>query len=880
MKKVEWLCEHRIWYNNLVDKVKFIESPWSLEPENIFSVLKTSPQGLSEQEASHRLKIYGKNIFHKQERQSAIAIFIKQLANPLIFILIGAAIITTVLQEWTEVVVITLAVLINTGLGFYREYHAENTLEKLSSFIKDRSRVIRANHETEIDSEMLVPGDVLKLSYGSRVSADARIINANNITTDESILTGESTPVRKSEEVKPVAASVSERANMVHAGTLTLDGFATVVVISTGDRTEIGKIAGLVSGIHRVKTPIQRGLSRLAWIIFSIVVMIVVGIFILGIYRGESILEMLILSAAVAVGAVPEALPIALTVILSIGAERIAKKRGIVRTLIAAETLGSTSVIMTDKTGTLTEANMRLVGIYSVNKLVSGDTGPMAYSASDQKVLEMALSNVDVLIENPESEISAWVFKGKPFEVNIVKTARDHGLDVSRFSINENSQILIPFNSSHKFSVSMLGSLFIIMGAPDILLSRSKMDAATYQKIELWITKASEEGKRLIAIGKKSSVITSVSETENIEFVGILAFHDPVRKEVPSAIRSIESMGTRVVMVTGDLKGTAIAVAREIGWNIAPHEVLTGHDLKIISDEALLGLIPSIKIFARVTPEDKLRIGLLYRRQGEVVAMTGDGVNDAPSLKAMDIGVALGSGSDVAKSAADLVLLDDNFKTISMAIHEGRRILVNIRKTFVYLMSNSLDEVFVIGGSLLVGIALPLSALQIIWVNLFTGSLPALAFAYDEDFDHEMSKRHTLKSIFTREVNILTFGIGILSSLLLFLMYYLLIRFGVELALARSVFFVCFASYILVIAFSFRSLHKPLFSYPVFSNKKLNQSVLMAVVVLVATMALPSFRALFSLAPLPFVWLWFIAGWLVLNVLLVEFAKYLFRAKK
>jgi len=863
-----------------MDKVKFTENPWSLEPKNIFAKLETSPQGLSEQEALRRLKIYGKNIFHKQERQSTVAIFLKQLTNPLIFILIAAGIITMVLQEWIEVVVITLAVLVNTGLGFYREYHAENTLEKLSSFIKDRSRVIRDNHEAEIDSEMLAPGDVIKLSYGSRVSADARIINANNISTDESILTGESTPVQKSGEANPVSASVSERTNMVHAGTLTIDGFATAVVISTGDRTEIGKIAGLVSGIHRVKTPIQKGLSRLAWIIFAIVIMIVVGIFILGIYRGESISGMLVLSVAVAVGAVPEALPIALTVILSIGAERIAKKRGITRTLIAAETLGSTSVIMTDKTGTLTEANMRLVGIYTVDELVSGDTGGVAYNESDQKVLEMALANVDVLIENPESEISAWTFKGKPFEVNIVKTARDNGLDVSRFSINGNSQILIPFNSSHKFSVSMLGDLFIIMGAPDILLSRSKIDPPTYNKIESWITKASEEGKRLIAIGQKSSVITLVSEVENIEFIGILAFHDPVRKEVPAAIRSIESLGTRIVMVTGDLKGTAISVAREIGWNVAPHEVLTGHDLQTISDEVLLDTIPSIKIFARVTPEDKLRIGLLYRKLGEVVAMTGDGVNDAPSLKAMDIGVALGSGSDVAKSAADLVLLDDNFKTISMAIHEGRRILVNIRKTFVYLMSNSLDEVFVIGGSLLVGIALPLSALQIIWVNLFTGSLPALAFAYDEDFNHEMSKRHTLKSIFTREVNILTFGIGIFSSLLLFIMYYALLHFGVELSLARSVFFVCFASYILVIAFSFRSLHKPLFSYPVFSNKKLNQSVLLAILVLVATITIPSLRELFELAPLPPVWLWFIALWLVLNVLLVEFAKYLFRTKR
>jgi Ca2+-transporting ATPase len=859
---------------------KFIENAWSIEAENVLNLLETTEQGLSEEEASTRLQPYGRNVFHKQEQKSYITIFLKQLASPLIFILIGAAVITGVLREWAEVVVITLAVLVNTGLGFYREYHAENTLSKLSTFIKDRARVVRGGHEEEIDSEMLVPGDIIKLAYGGRVAADARIINANNVSTDESILTGESTPVSKFPSIKPIASSVSERNNMVHAGTLTTNGFAAAVVVATGDKTEIGKIASLVSGTHRAKTPIQKGLSKLAWVIFVIVMFIVVGIFLLGVYRGESIFEMLVLSAAVSVGAVPEALPIALTVILSIGAERIARKKGITRTLIAAETLGSTSVIMTDKTGTLTEANMRLVGIYDTDELVSGNTEPKPNDDSDHKLLEMALANVDVLIENPNDEVAKWSFKGKPFEVNIVKTARDNGLDVSRFHSGNGLHIVIPFNSSHKFSVSKNGEFYAVMGAPDILLSKSKMDSSTHDKIESWIIKASDEGKRLVAIGKIFSPVLSTADVHDIEFVGILAFHDPVRKEVPKAIKRIEALGTRIVMVTGDLRGTALSVSRELGWNVADTQVLTGHDLQVMSDEALLAVLPSIKIFARVTPEDKLRIGLLYRKLGEVVAMTGDGVNDAPSLKAMDIGVALGSGSDVAKSAADLVLLDDNFQTISMAIQEGRRILVNIRKTFVYLMSNSLDEVFVIGGSLLMGIALPLSALQIIWVNLFTGSLPALAFAYDEDFDHEMSKRHTLKSIFTYEVNVLTFGIGIFSSLLLFLMYYALVDFGVELALARSVFFVCFASYILVIAFSFRSLHKPLFTYPIFSNKKLNQSILVAVVILIATMVIPALREIFDLAPLPLVWLWFILGWLVLNVFLVEFAKYLFRIKK
>ncbi len=854
-----------------------VEHAWSIDADDILKSFETSHEGLSEQEVTDRLGAYGNNVFHAREKKSVVSIFFQQFASPLIFLLVLAIIITAVLREWPEVIVISIAVLVNVFLGFYREYHAENTLEKLSTFIKDRSRVIRDGHEQEIDSELLIPGDIVKLSYGNRVPADVRVLHVNNVRVDESILTGESVPVEKSFDAVPISATVAERTSMIHAGTLVVDGFATAVVVATGDVTEIGKIAGLVSGTHRAKTPIQKGLSRLAWIIFAIVICIVIGIFVLGIFRGEPIIEMLILSVAVSVGAVPEALPIALTVILSIGAERIAKKRGIARTLIAAETLGSTSLIMTDKTGTLTEANMRLVGVYDVDACAGDDTMARPYIEHDRTLLEMALGNVDILVENPDDAISSWTFKGKPFEVNIVKTARDNGLDVSRFAKGSTSSIIIPFNSTHKFSVSSSGSSYIVMGAPDILLARSNISVETYQAIESWITKASSEGKRLIALATTESPVATIDDVHKITFMGILAFHDPVRAEVPDSIKKIESLGIRIVMVTGDLKGTAMAVASELGWQISENQILTGHDLREMNDERLIAIIPSIKIFARVTPEDKLRIGLLYRKLGDVVAMTGDGVNDAPSLKAMDIGVALGSGSDVAKSAADLVLLDDNFHTIGMAIQEGRRILANIRKTFVYLMSNSLDEVFVVGGSLIVGIALPLTALQIIWVNLFTGSLPALAFAYDEDFDHEALKKQTLKSIFTKEVNILIFGIGVLSSLLLFLMYYALILWGVEVSIARSVFFVCFASYILVVSFSFRSLHKPLFSYPAFSNKKLNQSILIAITVLIATMMIPALRDLFDLVLFPAVWLLFVGGWLIINIVLVEGVKYWFR---
>lgn len=856
------------------------QKPWSVKIEDVFTALSTQSHGLSEKDIEQRRVLYGTNVLQKYAKKSGVTIFFKQLASPLIFILLGAAVVTFLLQEWVEVIVIMTAVLVNAGLGFYREYHAENTLEKLSGFIKDRARVIRDGVEHEVDSEDLFPGDVIKVSYGSRVPADARILTTNTISVDEAILTGESKSIQKNIDIVSVSASVAERTNMLHAGTLVVDGFATAVVVATGIHTEIGKIAGLVSDTKQAKTPIQKGLEKISWIIFAIVLVIVVSIFILGIYRGEALFDMLILSVAVAVGAVPEALPIALTVILSIGAERIAKKQGVTRTLIAAETLGSTSLIMTDKTGTLTEANMKLVGIYTVKELNEDAENKNQHTSDDNAILALALHNVDVLIENPHDPVSEWTFKGKPFEVHIVKTAREKGIDITGIQHN-NTSLVIPFSSTHKFSVSRQKSHFVVVGAPDILLARAHMDKDTFLRLETWITEASNEGKRLIAVGtvKSTSDTPSVLDIKDIAFKGILAFHDPVRKNVPDAIKKIESLGVRVVMITGDLKGTAIAVGREIGWEITEDQVITGHDIQSLTDAELLALIPYKKIFARVTPEDKLRIGLLYRELGEVVAMTGDGVNDAPALKAMDIGVALGSGSDVAKSVAGLVLLDDNFEVISMAIQEGRRILVNIRKTFVYLMSNSFGAVFVVGGSLIVGITMPLTALQIIWVNLFTGSLPALAFAYDDDFDHQKYKHRTLKSIFTREVNILTFGIGVMSSLLLFFTYYGLIKFGVDVQTARSIFFVCFASYVLVISFSFRSLNKPLFSYPIFSNKKLNQGILVAIVFLIATMSIPQLRSLFGLKTIPLAWFWFIAVWLIINVLLVEGTKYFFRKK-
>ncbi len=860
-----------------------VEMPWFLSSEDVLNKLKTTTGGLSSEEAQKRLKDFGGNILLKKENFSILKLAIKQVLSPLIFILIGAGLLTGILHEWTNMFVIIGAVIINTGLGLYREYQAENTLEKLVTYIKERGRVIRNGYEQEIETSLLVPGDIVKLSYGSRIPADARIISVNNFKIDEAILTGESVPETKTEESIEESTPLADRTNMVYAGTLVVEGFAQAVVVETGNKTELGKIAKIVSSADKTITPIQKGISQLSWYIFILTIFIIAGIFVLGIFRGEQVLQMLVLSAAVAVGAVPEALPIALTIILATGAERIAKRKGVVRQLSAAETLGSTTLVMTDKTGTLTKADMQLVGIYTFDTLVKDhySTLHITHLSTEQKeIIKLALKNIDVVIQNPDTDEKKWKFIGHPFEINIARAAVLHHIPLKE-TIMDGDSLHIPFNSSNKFSVARDGNhRYIIMGAPDILLKRSSVDKDTYLKILSWIQNASADGKRLIAIGTfhtKNRKSLEIDSIKNITFNGIMSFFDPVREGVSGAIENIEAHGVKVKIVTGDLKGTAVSVARSLGWSVEEKEILTGEDVHQMKDEELLDIIQKIKIFARVTPEDKLRIGNLYRRLGEVVAMTGDGVNDAPALKSMDIGISLGSGNDVAQSAADLVLLDDNFQTISMAIDEGRRILANIRKTFIYLMSNALDEVFVIGGSLILNIALPLSALQIIWVNLFTGSLPALAFAYDDNLDKGISKKLQKKELLTTEVRVLSFGLGTATSFLLFLLYYALLHFNVDIKIARSVFFVCFSIYILITSFSFRSLYRPLFSYNPFSNKKLNIAILIALSILIATMSIPFMRNLFDIAPMPPSFMWLVILWSIFNVALVESAKFIFR---
>jgi Ca2+-transporting ATPase len=862
-----------------------VSSAWARTVPEIYHALGTGEGGLTDGEAQKRFRRFGPNEFRKRRGARGVAVLADQFSSPLIFMLVGAALITVFLREWMETAIIALAVIVNTGLGFYQEYKAENTLEKLTGYIKERTRITRGGRAGEIGSAELVPGDVIHLSFGARVPADARLVMTNNFSVDEAVLTGESLPVRKGIDVVSEGASMTDRSDMIFAGSLAAEGYASAVVVATGERTEIGRIARLVSEVRREPTPLQRSLRSLAWILFAAVIIIVSGLFFLGLSRGEPILQMLLLSVATAVGAIPEALPIALTVILTVGVERLAGKKGIMRSLGAAETLGSTTLVMTDKTGTLTQANMRVTAVLTKKSLIGDETHEpidlTKLSPAQKALLDDAFLCTDAVAEDGGDGKSPR-FLGRPLEVNIAFAAHEAGVDTLAV-VRDRRRAALPFNSTNKFSVTFdrHAETYTVLGAPDILLARSAMSKDEYLAIESRIKQISAAGGRIVGLARLKRAAREVraidpKAVQELDFLGVIVLYDPPRPEAADALKRIRAHGAAVVMVTGDLKGTAQALAREIGWEVTEAGIMTGEEVRQFSDEEFSLKLPSIQIFARVTPEDKLRIGRLYQARGEIVAMTGDGVNDAPALKAADIGIAIGSGSDVAKSAADLVLLDDDFKTIVSSIEEGKRIIANVRKSFVYLMSNCLDEVFLIGGSLIFALPLPLSAIQIIWVNFFTGSLPALSYAFEENRDVSRGKA-ARDAIFNTPVRVLISGIGVATSVLLFALYWMLLSLGVELDIARTVLFLCFSSYILVVAFCFKSLHRPLFRYPLFDNRALNISILIAAALAICSIAVPPLRETLELVPVSFAWIALVFVWLAFNMLLVEAAKWMLR---
>lgn len=850
---------------------------WSMSADEVAATLQTDThRGIIDGEAELRRELFGTNSIEHTHRASGFGIFFNQFQSPLILILLAAAATTLAIEHFRDTFFILIAVLANVVLGFYQEHKAERALAELKSYLRERARVIRDGVEREMDAEHLVPGDLIRLSQGDRVPADARILYTSDLQIDEAILTGESLPVEKATDALSPLTDLADQRCMAFAGTLVTQGVGTAIVCRIGGSTEFGKIAALVARAEHEATPLQIAIQKFSVRASILLGVLTIVVFFVGVAVGHSYLDMFLTSVAIAVAAIPEGLPVALTVILAVGVERMAKRNGVVRKLVAAEALGDVSVILTDKTGTLTMAKMELSDVIPLRDM------------SENALLERALLNANVLIENPNDPAQAWRVSGPIMEVALVRAAALRGIHLERVKKSAIIDQALPFNAVNKFSVSLLRKAdmhtLVFFGAPDILVERSTLDEPTRRQVHATINSLARAGKRVLGVAAKEThrrhdlSLSHELDATKLEFEGLIAFSDPVRPGVGEAIRRVELGGIRTIIVTGDHLGTAETIAKEVGLPLGEHSSIEASELARLSDEEFARRLPHLRVIARVSPLDKVRIVRTLRSMGEIVAMTGDGVNDAPSIKEADVGIAMGSGTEVARSVADLVILDDNFETIAAAVDEGRQIMSNIRKVIVYLLSTVMDELVLIGGALIAGVALPLNALQILWVNFFSDSFPAVAFAFEKNIDGLSSRtRKTSARLFDPLMRFLVLVVGLSSSALLLALYLALLYAGYDEALVRTFIFACFGSYTLFVAFSVKSLEKSVFSYSPFSNPYLVAGVGVGIVLMLAAIYAPSLQSIFGTIALPPLWLLAVLAVGALNILAIEAGKWVFR---
>ncbi|MEK7579023.1 MAG: HAD-IC family P-type ATPase [Patescibacteria group bacterium] len=852
---------------------------WSLSLEDTALMLRTDPKrGLSEKEATARLLIFDENVIERAKVTPWVRILLNQFKSPLIILLVVAGGVTLFIHHVRDAGFIFAAVIVNAALGFYQEHKAERALAELRTYLRQRARVVRDGVEREIDAAHLVPGDVIRLSQGDRVPADGRLVYVNDVQIDESILTGESLPVSKTHDPVVPDAVLGDQRSITLAGTLVTQGVATALVCRTGFATELGKIAELVSAAQREETPLQGAIRRFsmhAGIVLGVLTIIIFGV---GVSFGYSHAEMFLMAVAIAVSAVPEGLPVAMTVILAIGVERMAKRKGVVRRLVAAEALGDTTLILTDKTGTLTMGQMELRSLMP------------ASGTSEEELLSLALMNTNVNVENPNDPPQEWRMTGRTLELSLVRSAGVRGVRVG--DVKEGVSIVrsLPFNAVNKFSASLVDEngehTLIFLGAPDVLIKRSTLSTEKRDAMLASVDALARSGELVLGvaekkIGKKKDFdFTKDLMFDDVVMRGVLTLRDTVRPSVKDAIAKVRSAGIRVVIMSGDHRGTVEAVAREVGIEVGTESVLDASELQALPDKGLRARLSALSVISRVSPLDKLRVLTAFQEAGEIVAMTGDGVNDAPSVRQADVGIAMGSGTEVTRDVADLVLLDDNFETIAAAVEEGRQILGNIRKVLVYLLSGVLDGLILIGGALLTGTALPLNALQILWVNFFSDSFPAIAFAFEKDGSVSLV-RHARGRIelFSPVMRYLILFIGISTSVLLFALYWFLLRAGFSEGLVRTFTFASFGTYSLFLAFAVRSLEKSIFEYPLFSNRYLVSGVGIGIVLMLAAVYVPFLQTLFDTVPLPLPWLLGVVGVGILNIVLIESGKWLFRRR-
>lgn len=786
-------------------------------------------QSLTSQEAKKLLVTYGRNTLPEGKKQTKLSHFLSQFTSPLIYILILAGIITFILKDYKDSLVIFVAVFVNTILGYYQEVKAEKALDALKSMLMPKAKVMRDTSAQYIDAANIVPGDIVVLGQGDKIPADGILVEGVSFSANEAILTGESTSV------------VKKKNDEIYMGTHVSSGRGLLHVQKTGAHTKMGSIADQISAIDNTETPLQKRLAQLARTLAMIVLGLSVVVLVVGLATGTPFTEIFSTSVALAVASIPEGMAVSLTVILAIGMQRILKKKALVRRLVAAETLGSVSVIATDKTGTLTEGQMKVV-----------------HSAVEDKKTAL---HVAVYANNLED----------PLEIALWEWAQENKLDPQALTDSVEREDEKPFDSDTKYMYVTTGDTQYIKGAPEIVLEMCSLSLKKKEALTDEIQQWSQKGLRLVGLATKKR------KNKKCTWIGLVAMEDPVRKNIHTVMETCKQAGIRPVMITGDYAGTARAVWTKVNKISGELHILDGQQIEKLSDEELKEKVKETDIYARVSPVQKLRIVDALRENGDVVALVGDGVNDAPALKKANIGIVVGSASDVAKETADMVLLDSNFKTIVSAIEEGRGIYSNMRKVILYLLSDAFAEIILVLGSMMLGLPIPLTAAQILWINVITDGLPAIALTVEPKSPNLLKRKPInpkipLVDFEMKSLIAIVSGVTGLFSLVIFVYYFN----TAGLAIARTVTFAALAFGTLVYIFSVRSLSRPLLEVGLRKNTFLFFAVGVGLLLQLAAVYEPYTRAFLQNQSMTLAH-WYVVGLFTIGIMItIEATKFLF----
>lgn len=851
---------------------------YTKDTEKVASDLATNTEtGLSTNEAEKRLATYGSNEFRKYKKPSLFKMFFDQINSLLIYILLGSALIFFIVGEYSDAFIIIIVILVNSVIGVVQETRAENALEELKKMATPKAVVKRDGIIKEIPSEQVVPGDIVIIDSGRYIPADIRLIEAANLKIEESSLTGESVPVDKDANWKGESDTpIADQRNMAFMSTLSTYGRGIGIVVSTGMQTEIGKIANLLGNQDKELTPLQKKLAELGKILGIGSVIVSAVIFLIGFFQGRDVLDMFLISVSLAVAAIPEGLPAIVTIVLALGMQRMIKRKAVVRKLPAVETLGAVSVICSDKTGTLTQNKMTVTKVFANDTYLPITSPQLKEPIYSRFFITMAMCTDAVYTDEEQA--------GDPTEIALVAAAQKVGFEKQELEKYYERVYEIAFDSERKmmttvhqhgnrYYVLVKGALESILPLTTSVMHNNNLIPFTNNesyKIRAQADKMAEDALRVLAIAYKevdSPTSFTPEELENdLVLLGLTGMIDPPREEVKASINQCKNAGIRTIMITGDNPKTAFAIAKELGIAKEETETMAGSDLDRLSESELSEKVGKARVFARVSPEHKVRIVKALKDNGQIVAMTGDGVNDAPSIKQADVGVAMGlGGTDVAKGAADIVLTDDNFATIVAAVEEGRNIYQNIKKSIIFLLSSNIGGIITLFIAIVLGWPAPLTAIHFLWINLITDTLPAISLGLDpDDTDVMKQKPRSIKeSVFAGGSGSFTLLYGALIGLLTLFSFVagLDTYTGAEsiftidfknvdheaLIHAQTMAFVTLSISRLFHALNLRHKLKSLYQIGLFSNKFLLAAIFIGIVIQVALVNIPVFNHIFEI---------------------------------